>query len=476
MPFVSPEFVLFFSIVFPAFFLVPPRYKSHFLLAVSGIFYAYAGIAALVLLSYSVWVDFWLAQHLQKTEDAKWRLRWLWLGVVHNLFWLILLKYPTFFLGLGSLPSNVVILSEIHPVGLSFYTFTKIAYLVDVYWRVLPAVTNPVTFGTFVAFFPNITSGPIERAAHLLPQLQQPLGFDYDRVVSGCRLLLWGGFKKIVIADTLARYVNAVYDTPQAYSGAILACATFFLAFQIYADFSGYTDMARGIARILGIQLFENFRQPYFAQSVTEFWRGWHISLSNWIRELMFVPLSRLLMRRNQRLSPRISGVTAQVIVMALVGLWHGAALTFVVWGLLHGIYLSVEAWFRRPPNKKAEPAWRPLWRMLRTFSFVSLAWIFFRANSLEDAVYILTHLPILTTDNPAGISLFGRIPFLLNFVLIALLMYTDWLERKQPLPDRLAQQALPMRWLVYYGLTCSILGVIILNTTPPPLFIYFAF
>jgi D-alanyl-lipoteichoic acid acyltransferase DltB (MBOAT superfamily) len=377
---------------------------------------------------------------------------------------------------LVGLPSDTLVLPEVHPVGLSFYTFTKIAYLVDVYWRVIPAVTNPITFGTFIAFFPNITSGPIERAAHLLPQLQATVTFDYDRVVSGCRLLLWGCFKKMVIADTLAHYVNAVYAAPQAYSGAVLLCATLFLAFQIYADFSGYTDMARGIARILGIHLFENFRQPYFAQSVTEFWRSWHISLSNWIRELMFVPLSRLLMRRNQNLSPRILGVIAQLIVMALVGLWHGAALTFVVWGVLHGIYLSVEAWFRRPPSKKAEAAWRPLWRMLRTFMLVALAWIFFRATSLEDAVYILTHLPILTTDNPAGISLFGRLPFLLNFGLIALLLYTDWLERTQPIPDRLAHQRLPVRWLLYYGLTCGILGVIILNTTPPPLFIYFAF
>jgi alginate O-acetyltransferase complex protein AlgI len=464
MSFVSVEFIVFSLIVIPLYFLAPARWRVGLLLIASLVFYGFSGMPGLIVLLVTTLADFLLARGIQRATLPATRDRLLWVSLIMNVGALIAVQ------GFGVLAV----------LGISFFTFTRIAYMLDVHRRKVPAEADALTFFAFVTHFPNVVSGPIERANHLIPQLTARAGFDPDRAVEGLRLILWGAFKKVVIADRLAVYVNAVYDSPHGHQGWTLITATLFLAFQVYADFSAYTDMARGVARVIGIDLFENFRQPYLARSILDFWRRWHISLTTWIREYLFFPLSRFLLTRTKRRYPRAIEVTAYLIIMSLVGLWHGAQWTFLIWGLLHGAYMAAETVLnaRRialvPKNRLTD-----LLKILTMFALVAFTWIFFRAASLDDAGYILANLFSFGGDYAASFRVYGRLTpeAALGIALagIATLIITDWIDSRWGLFTLFNRAPGGVRFGMYYGLTACIVISLILSARVQE-FVYFQF
>jgi alginate O-acetyltransferase complex protein AlgI len=485
MSLVSLQFALFFTVVLIVYYAIPHRFRWGWLLFAGYVFYASWNLLYVPLLLFVTLLFYWTGQRIRTTEDANRRRTYLIFGVAISLAILFLFQYVNFFTA-----SQVVSLAV--PIGISFYTFMGIGYLVDTFR------TPPLDliergsggedfrfFALFIAFFPTLTSGPIERARHLIPQFESQKTFDEPRTIAALRLILWGVFKKLVIADRLAIYVNAVYDQPQEHTGITLILATVFYAFQIYADFSAYTDVAVGVAKLLGFDLIENFRQSYFAQSVRDFWQRWHISLSTWIRDYMFMPLSRNSLRRTKGKYPRLIQGLSNLIVMVLVGLWHGPSWTFVIWGALHGLYLSVESMMgaRVKVLKPTTTRDRVIVgaRVLFTFVLVTFAWIFFRASSLDDAGYILTHLfdfntglQSVTAPFSAGV-LGAEREFLLSIGLIGLLLFIDWIDANRGWLNALGGQRTPVRWAVYYALGAAILFSTIYGFNAQE-FIYFQF
>jgi D-alanyl-lipoteichoic acid acyltransferase DltB (MBOAT superfamily) len=472
MSFTSLTFAVFLGILVSLYFAIPHRFRWALLLVANILFYANSGVPALILLLGMTMIDFALARAMARSADEG-RRRWcVWISIALSVGVLALFKALDF---------------AFHtplPLGMSFYIFVKLAYVIDVDRQKYATETHVGIFTAFVTFFPTISSGPIERGDHMLPQFRQPVAFDETRVVEGLRLILWGVFKKVVIADRLALYVNTVYNQPTHYGGGVLLLATLFLAFQIYADFSGYTDIARGIAWLLGFRVMENFRQPYFATSVQDFWRRWHISLSTWIRDYLFLPLSRALLQRGGRRYPRLIEVIVYLIVMGLVGLWHGGAWTFVIWGLLHGVYMSVEA-VLNARRIRLLPAWLPrgvagALHIGFTFALVTISWVFFRANSLADAGYIMTHTLEISASGSlvapfANSLLSANTEFVLSMGLIALLITVDILDARRGLMKSFSLSPLLVRWVCYYALTAAVLfsG---LYAQGAPEFIYFRF
>jgi alginate O-acetyltransferase complex protein AlgI len=491
MSFISFEFLLFFAIAVPLYFAIPQRFRGWYLLVASVVFYASANVSYVFLLLAGTVIDYTIARAIVGADVATRRKNLLRLSIGINLAVLFFFKYFNFFndsvAGLFDtlgIMYNVGALNLALPLGISFFTFAKIAYVIDVYRGTIEPEQRFGRFALFVGFFPNLTSGPIERAGHLIPQLDKPISFDTARVVTGLRRILWGAFKKVVIADRLAVYINNVYDQPGDHSGVVLLLATVFLAFQIYADFSGYTDMALGVAKVLGIDLFENFQQPYFATSILDFWRRWHMSLTSWIREFMFMPLSRGLLRRYQgRVSARVIQAVSYLVIMTLIGLWHGANWTFVIWGLLHGFYMGVEMLLPRRIRlmpKDVKPVER-LARILVTFALVALAWVFFRANSVGDSVYIVTHIFNFTPTDLSTLAapFIGLIDSGLALViaigLIGLLLVVDVLDSRWGLYPVWSKSPALVRWAAYYAATTAVLLSLVLATEVQT-FIYFKF
>jgi alginate O-acetyltransferase complex protein AlgI len=372
-------------------------------------------------------------------------------------------KYFNFFNGAVGGAANALgiqypigALSLALPVGISFYTFQSMAYSIDVYRGHVTAEKHAGIFAAFIAFFPQMVAGPIERANHMLPQFRRTVRFDADRTVEGLRRILWGVFKKIVISDRLAIYVNAVYNDAQAHSGAPLIIATVFFAFQIYCDFSAYTDIAIGTAKIIGFDLSENFRQPYFSRSVGEFWRRWHITLSNWFRDYLYIPLGGSRARFSRHL-------LNLMIVFLVSGLWHGAAWTFVIWGGLHGIFVCVEAAFSKAKIRVfPRNAVGGMLRLALTFTAICVAWVFFRANSLDDAVYIFTHAFSASADSITAPFEAGLLPnfneMVLSISLIAVLLVIDYGDSRFNMQHVFARSPALVRWGTYYGMTAAII------------------
>jgi alginate O-acetyltransferase complex protein AlgI len=493
MSIISIPFALFFLIVLALYYWLPHRLRIGVLLLAGYVFYAswhwiyiplLAGITALFYLT---------GWRIESAQTPLGKRAALIFGVLTSVIILFAFQYVNFFsqsVGAGSISSLIV------PLGISFYTFAGIGYLADVFRAQIPAEKRPDRFATFIAFFPTLTAGPIERAGHLIPQFDQQTSADAQsttdtetkrrkfaetRATEALRLILWGIFKKLVIADRLAIYVNAVYNAPDQHNGVILLIATLFYAFQLYADFSGYTDVAVGVARLLGIDLLENFRQPYFAMSIRDFWNRWHISLSTWIRDYMFMPLSRNSLRRTKGKYPRAIQATVNFIVMVLVGLWHGPSWTFVVWGALHGLYLSVESLLGLRVRNPRAPLGTKILRTLLTFLLVTFAWVFFRANSLSDAGYIITHFTnwgggfenvFLPFDSAV---LLPATEFWLSMVLIALLLFADAVDFRRGMLAAWSQQHWIVRWGAYYALGAAILFAFVYGASTQP-FIYAQF
>ncbi len=489
MLFNSLQFIIFFPTVVAIYFLLPHRYRWLLLLAASYYFYAAWKIEYTILIFISTVVDYLMARQMGRT-DQQWQRR-IYLGVslLVNLGLLFGFKYFNFFnesaratLNLFNIFYNVPAFQVLLPVGISFYTFQTLSYTIDVYRGKLQPEHHFGIFALYVAFFPQLVAGPIERAAHLLPQFHQRMTFDQARIASGLRLILWGMFKKVVIADRLALYVNQVYNQPGDHGALTLLLASYFFAFQIYCDFSGYSDIAIGVARVMGFDLLENFRQPYMARSIAGFWRRWHISLSTWFRDYVYIPLG------GNRV-PKWRWYSNLLIIFLVSGLWHGAAWHFVVWGALHGTLVVLEValggvtlWGARRMGREEALRLPATVNIFVTFHLVLFAWIFFRANTLADALLIVGRLFTGAGTNSwaalyapwAAIGLDPIWEMSLAVALIVLLELIQWLERwGQNMERTFTTYSRPVRWAAYLFLAIATMN---LGTSLDTPFLYFQF
>ena len=408
----SLAFLVFFPIVVAIYFILPYRYRWALLLAASYYFYAAFALEYVVWLAVSTLISYVLAILIARTPAPARRKALLALSLLSNLGLLFVLKYLTFFndslrtlFNQFNILYNVPAFQALLPVGISFYTFQVLSYTIDVYRGKIEPERHLGIFALFVSFFPRLVAGPIERGGHLIPQFHVNHEFSASRVSSGLRRILWGMFKKVVIADRLAMYVDAVYNHPTDHQGLPVVLATYFFAIQLYCDFSGYSDIAVGAARVMGYDLVENFKQPYSSSSIADFWRRWHISLSNWFRDYLYIPLG------GNRV-PEWHRYANVLIVFVASGLWHGANWTFVLWGALHGLYYLLEDWTRKIRVQIAQalhladgframqgiasqekPTVRTAIGVFVTFHLVCFAWIFFRANSISDAFLLINRM-----------------------------------------------------------------------------------
>lgn len=471
---------MFYLVVLGLYFFLPYRARLALLFASSFYFYAYWNASYIFLLLGTAMVDYVAAVMLQDTplEHTRRRKTILAVSMMVNLGVLFTFKYFNFFAdsivqtlnGLG-IPVDPFAIQVMLPVGISFYTFQSMAYTIDVYRQHLVAERSVMRFLTFVAFFPQLVAGPIERATNLLPQFKVMHTFDESRFIEGLRYILWGAFKKMVIADRLAIYVNTVYNDVESYSGAPLIIATVFFAIQIYCDFSGYTDIAIGTAKILGFDLMENFRQPYVAKSLTEFWRRWHISLSTWFRDYLYIPLggNRKGFRRT---------LLNLFIVFLVSGLWHGANWTFVIWGLIHGVGVVIENIVNRARGDRAPLLPAPI-RWALTMVIVCLAWVFFRANTVQDAFYVLGNLLHFTGEDIfapfAGALFVPQTEFWIAVGVIGVLMAWDVMDNANRTHNHLMHTRVLFRWATYYALGLGIMLSLAYGLAAQE-FIYFQF
>lgn len=489
MLFNSFQYLLFFPAVTVFYFALPQRFRWVMLLGASYFFYMCWKPEYAVLIALSTLVDYWAALRMGRETERRERRKYLIASLVANLGLLFTFKYFNFFSSslsslIGQFGSawNSPTLDILLPVGISFYTFQTLSYTIDVYRGERPPERHLGIFALYVSFFPQLVAGPIERSTRLLPQFFEKKGFEYGRAVEGLRLILWGLFKKVVIADRLALYVDRVYDHPDAFHGWPLIVATYFFAFQIYCDFSGYTDIARGSAKVLGYDLMENFRRPYFARSIADFWRRWHISLSTWFRDYLYVPLGGNRVGRWRRYYNLI-------VVFVLSGLWHGANWTFMIWGALHGLYMVVSRVTQNWRNRLAarsgldqRPALRNIWQVLVTFHLTLFAWVFFRANSFGDALTILGNslslrLADFTRALPTGFynDNFARgwFDLVVAFALIGLLVTVQFRQSRSGQDTVTLPKPIWLRWSVYYA---AVLAIILFGVFTHAEFIYFQF
>ncbi|MEM6326710.1 MAG: MBOAT family protein [Bacteroidota bacterium] len=475
MLFNSVTFAVFLPLVLVVYWALGQervRAQNALLVVASYVFYAWWDWRFLSLIVLSSILDFVCGLRIGRSEKARTRKLYLAASVGFNLGTLGVFKYFDFFaesfaglVGAFGLHADPVTLGVILPVGISFYTFQTMSYTIDVYRGTIAPTTRPISFFAYVSFFPQLVAGPIERAGNLLPQFNASRRFSVPDAKDGLRQILWGLFKKVVIADNLAAPVTAVYGDHASHSGVALAIATVFFAFQIYCDFSGYSDIAIGTARLFGIRLMDNFRTPYFSTSIPEFWRRWHISLSTWFRDYVYIPLGGSRVRSKWRHALNV------IATFTISGLWHGANSTFIVWGFLNGAYYLPSILKPDPaPSRELVQArgWVPhprqAFKMLGTFALVCVAWVFFRAASLTDAVQILAQI---TTGDWFPIYPLSGFPY------IAILVAAEWVQRHRRHALEIGHLPAPARWGIYYAVVAAI--VVFGRTNHLP-FIYFQF
>lgn len=396
MLFNSISFAIFLPIVFLLYWFGTKgnlRLQNILLLGSSYFFYACWDWRFLFLLIFSTFLDYSTGIKIYEATNKSKKKFWLWLSISINLGFLGVFKYYNFFaesfadgLYLLGLNANMGTLNVILPVGISFYTFHGLSYVIDLYNDKIKPERNVVDYSVFVSFFPLLVAGPIERATHLLPQIINKREFNYLKAVDGLRQILWGIFKKIVIADNCAEYANAIFNNTSDYTGSTLALGALFFSLQIYGDFSGYSDIALGTARLFGINLLRNFAFPYFSRDIAEFWRRWHISLSTWFRDYLYIPLGGSKVGTGKK-------IRNVFIIFLVSGFWHGANWTFIAWGFLNALYILPSIIFKTNRNNldiaaqgKMFPTIKEFFSIALTFGLTVFAWIFFRATSLSHA------------------------------------------------------------------------------------------
>jgi len=478
MLFNTLHFAVFFSIIYLVYWRILGKRFEHqniLLLVASYFFYSFWDYRSLFLLVFSTVLDYFTGIQIERQGSPHRKRFWFLTSVIINLGFLGFFKYYNFFIesfasGLASLGLQVhyTTLQIILPVGISFYTFHGLSYVIDIYKGRINAERNFVSYSLFVSYFPLLVAGPIERATHLLPQIKKPRFFDYAKSVDGLRQILWGLFKKVVIADQCAPYVNAIFSQVDTASGSTLFLGAVLFSFQIYGDFSGYSDIALGSSRLLGMELLRNFSYPYFARDIADFWRRWHISLSSWFRDYVYIPLG------GSKLGKWIS-LRNTFIIFLVSGFWYGANWTFIFWGLLHAclfIPLMLTGKNRQQveslPDEGVWPKPKALMQMILCFVLVTHAWILFRAANMNEALRYFCNL-----YQADLFSMPTYRPWIL-MLTIACFMLFEWIGRQHmhPLASPPLRRSMALRWGIYL-----LLGLALLITQgKEQTFIYFQF
>ncbi|MFB9054533.1 MBOAT family O-acyltransferase [Formosa undariae] len=483
MLFNSLDFAIFLPIVFILYWFVfnkKIKAQNLLILLASYVFYGWWDWRFLSLILFSTILDYSICRKLKTEESRASRKSLLWLSIIVNLGFLGFFKYYNFFLdnfiaafSFFGKPINPSSLNIILPVGISFYTFQTLSYTIDVYKRNLKPTTDFIAFGAFVSFFPQLVAGPIERASNLLPQFYSKRKFDYTKSVDGLRQILWGLFKKVVIADNCAQYANLFFNNSDEYSGSTLFLGAIFFTFQIYGDFSGYSDIAIGTSRLFGFNLMKNFSFPYFSRDMAEFWRRWHISLSTWFRDYLYIPLGGS--RGGTWMKVRNT-----FIIFLVSGFWHGANWTFIIWGGLNALFFMPLLLLKKNRNNLeviAEDSFFPslteFIKMVITFLLTVFAWIFFRSESVEHAFSII--FKILSPSFFEIPHFFGMGKAVTTIVLILIFMFVEWFGRR----DEYGLEKIGFTWnksirLGFYMFIIFLIGMFMQTDESP--FIYFQF
>lgn len=483
MLFNSIDFAIFLPIVFILYWFVTKnnlRLQNLLIVISSFLFYGWWDWRFLSMILFSTILDYSIGIGLLNQENEKRRKILLWISILVNLGFLGFFKYYNFFIdnfinafrffGSDIQPNT---LNIILPVGISFYTFQTLSYSIDVYKRKIEPTRDFIAFSAFVSFFPQLVAGPIERASHLLPQFYSRRTFDYSKAVNGMRQILWGFFKKIVIADNCAEFANQAFNDSVDHSGSTLVLGALFFAFQIYGDFSGYSDIAIGTSRLFGFDLMRNFNFPYFSRDIAEFWRRWHISLSTWFRDYLYIPLGG-------SQGGTIMKVRNTFIIFIVSGFWHGANWTFIVWGFLNAFYFLPLLLTNNNRNNleivargKVFPSVKELVQILITFGLTVFAWIFFRAESITHA---LGYISQILSPSIVNLPEFSQMSRALNtIVLIIILVFVEWSGRESEfaLSEIGKKWYRPLRWS-FYSIIIFLIGMFMPTSETP--FIYFQF
>lgn len=427
----------------------------------------------ILLIVLSTVVDYFVGLNLGKEIDFKKRRKFLYLSLIANVGILFYFKYYNFLRDnlqdlFDLLSINAVIPDHnfLLPVGISFYTFQTLSYTIDIYKNRLKPEKKFINFALYVSFFPQLVAGPIERSTSLLPQLKKLHDFDYDMVRYGMLLILWGMFKKVVIADRLAIYADLVFNDPIAYNGLATMVGAICFSFQIYCDFSGYSDIAIGSSKVLGIDLMENFKGPYFSRSIREFWQRWHISLSTWFRDYVYIPLG------GSRITTLIT-YRNLTIVFLVTGIWHGANWTFIVWGLYHGFFLLLE----RLGLKTILDSMPSFIQIIYVFVISTIGWVFFRAENLDSALDVLYQMLVYDPSNFFNIETLAspikQFQLNLALVLIVIIWIMHYFEYRYNIIENITKMVKPMRWTIYLLLILAIFNFGSVVDVP---FVYFQF
>ena len=480
MLFNSWQFGVFLPIVFGLYWSVPQRFRWLLLLIASYWFYMSWNVKYIVLILFTTVISYLAAILLERYRNNKPVKKFILTAtLVSCLGVLFVFKYFNFFAGavadflnMFALHLHPTTLKLLLPVGISFYTFQTLAYVIDVYRGNVKAERHFGVYAAFISFFPQLVAGPIERTNNLLPQIKAAPDFRYEQAAYGMKLMTWGFFKKLCVADVVAVWSDRVFNDVYNYKGFALILAMFFFTVQIYCDFSGYSDIARGCAKLFGIELMENFKSPYFSASIREFWSRWHISLSTWFRDYVYIPLG------GNRCGKFRHNVNL-MITFIVSGLWHGANWTFVIWGAVHGLAQVIENAFV-PKGYEPHGVARAV-RVLGTFTFVMLAWVFFRANSIGEAVYVIGNIftgiaDVRTYFFEAGYQVFeiSRIDKIAFAMSLSLLFIWDFISLKTDAISFVSRKPLITRWFAYVAL-----GMIVIFFSPKDVatdFIYFQF
>ncbi len=477
MLFNSLDFALFLPIVFVLYWFVFNKHlkRQNLLIAVASyFFYGWWDWRFLLLILFSTIVDYSIGILLSKKEDARTRKALLWVSIIVNLGFLGFFKYFNFFadnfvqaFSFLGYEFQAYSLNIILPVGISFYTFQTLSYTIDVYKRKLEPTKDFISFAAFVSFFPQLVAGPIERATNLLPQFYNKRKFDYKNAVDGTRQILWGLFKKVVVADSCAQYANVIFNSYDDYSGSTLFLGAIFFTFQIYGDFSGYSDIAIGTSRLFGFNLMQNFSFPYFSRDIAEFWRRWHISLSTWFRDYLYIPLGGSRGGTSMK-------VRNTFIIFLVSGFWHGANWTFIFWGLLNALYFLPLLLAKKNRNNletialnRTFPSLKEFFFVLKTFLLTVFAWVFFRAESMTHAFNYIKGM--------FSLSFFKMPEFLpaILLIIITLFLMVEWSgrDKKFALENIELRWNKPLRYTIYI-----VLAICVMTFTSKQEFIYFQF
>jgi alginate O-acetyltransferase complex protein AlgI len=440
------------------------------ILIASYVFYGLWDWRFLLLLIASTLIDYYAGIYLARTDSLKLRKRILWSSLIWNLGILLIFKYFNFFTGsfldlFGMNNDGFHIWNVIIPVGLSFYTFQTISYTIDVYKCRIPPTHHILEFACFVSFFPQLVAGPIERARHLLPQFEKQRKFDIKECKEGLRQILWGLFKKVIVAEKLGVAVDMVFNAPEEYSALTIAYGAVLFYFQIYCDFSGYTDIAIGTARLFGFKLSRNFNLPYLAKNVTDFWRRWHITLTRWFTDYVYVPLVKNWRPISQRV--RITGL---FVTMVLIGLWHGANWTFIVFGIFHGIFLALEQFLKKYNQRTRSyvKGTRILINIPYLLFLCIVSAVLFRATDMAQAWLMLEKIATLQIDGIVSTLIGYKLIYLVAMLLLEIVHHT----KAHPLENLEIRLSRPLRWVVYY----TLVFIIIRYAEPREAFISFQF